>query len=236
MTIWEKINEVYAGLCGAHEKIFLLPIFTNQLMGIDSDPTLFNTEMQALVNNLDNPIQVALTAKGLAMIEGNTQIVAIVSADFSKNLCDEDLITVEKVKYKGLLDLNSFIRTYGENLHLVEGDFQGANLERANLRNCNLRGANLVGTNFSRADLKGADLSDTNCQGCNLYRANLRESNLDDADLRRANLSQADLTSVSVKRTALRGAELWATFARDVDFTEAFVDGVDLSRADTRGK
>ncbi len=56
---------------------------------------------------------------------------------------------------------------------------------------------------FSRADLLGADLRETNLSGANLYWADLREadlsrSDLTDADLRWANLSRASLVGAKV--------------------------------------
>jgi uncharacterized protein YjbI with pentapeptide repeats len=52
-----------------------------------------------------------------------------------------------------------------------------------------LRGANLTDVNLSGADLRRADLSGANLSGTDLRGANLSGANLSGADLRRANLT-----------------------------------------------
>lgn len=60
----------------------------------------------------------------------------------------------------------------------------------------------------NRADLTGADLTDTNLRYADLTNANLRYANLTDTDLRYANLTGADLTGNSLASTKLTGASL----------------------------
>ena len=61
-----------------------------------------------------------------------------------------------------------------------------------------LRGANLSDANLSNADLRGANLSDADLRNADLFGANLRDANLSDADLRGANLSDANLCGASI--------------------------------------
>jgi len=65
----------------------------------------------------------------------------------------------------------------------------------------------------TRADLRGANLSDANLRGANLSDAdlsgaNLRGANLFDADLSGANLRGADLSGANLRGADLRGANL----------------------------
>ena len=72
----------------------------------------------------------------------------------------------------------------------LAGDPPGtrADLRGANLSDANLRGANLSDADLSGADLSGADLSDANLSYANLSGANLSYANLRGADLFDANL------------------------------------------------
>lgn len=56
----------------------------------------------------------------------------------------------------------------------------------------------LNGEGGSRADLRGANLSDADLRNADLFGANLRDANLSDADLRGANLSDANLCGASI--------------------------------------
>ena len=61
-----------------------------------------------------------------------------------------------------------------------------------------LRGANLSDANLSNADLRGANLRNANLFGANLRGANLSNADLFGANLRGANLSNADLCGASI--------------------------------------
>ncbi|MGH2622238.1 MAG: DUF5758 domain-containing protein [Sphingobacterium sp.] len=59
---------------------------------------------------------------------------------------------------------------YGKVLFEYEGaDLRGADLRESNLFGANLREANLFGTNLRGADLRGADLCEANLREANLY-------------------------------------------------------------------
>jgi hypothetical protein len=57
----------------------------------------------------------------------------------------------------------------------------------------NLRGANLQETDLQETNLRGANLQETNLRGANLLGANLQETNLQETNLRGANLLGANL-------------------------------------------
>ena len=81
------------------------------------------------------------------------------------------------------------------------------------------------------ADLRYADLSDTNLSDANLRYADLSDANLRGADLRYADLSDAnlryaDLRYASLCHTNLKGADL-----SDADLSDADLSGANLHRA-----
>lgn len=76
-------------------------------------------------------------------------------------------------------------------------------VETAVKSRANLRGANLSNTNLSSANLYGADLS-----RANLYGANLSRAYLSGADLSSANLSRANLSNTNLYGADLSGARI----------------------------
>ncbi|MDN0096215.1 pentapeptide repeat-containing protein [Yersinia rohdei] len=120
-----------------------------------------------------------------------------------------------------LTDLNKIL---GEHKIWVESyrkNGSRANLRGANLSDANLRGANLSDANLRGANLRGANLSDANLSDANLSYANLRGANLSDANLRGANLRGANLSDAN-----LRGANL-----SDANLSDANLSGANLSYA-----
>ncbi|MEJ8545583.1 pentapeptide repeat-containing protein [Brevibacillus borstelensis] len=148
---------------------------------------------------------------------------------------NEDTVKVTKAKLFNIIDGNTLIRKYGQDLDLAFINLRGAQLKGADLRGVNLNNSDLQGADLERANLKGSSLIGTNLQGCNLTEANLFGANLTKADLRRANLRRAELRKAILNGTALRGAELWGANIWGIDLKDSFSEGVDLSRADTRG-
>jgi hypothetical protein len=84
-----------------------------------------------------------------------------------------------------------------------KADLRGANLSDADLSDADLRGADL-----SNANLSDADLSDTDLRGADLSNANLSNADLSDTDLRGADLSNANLSDADLSKADLRGADL----------------------------
>ena len=76
--------------------------------------------------------------------------------------------------------------------NLSGADLRGANLYESNLRSANLSGANLRGADLYEANLSGAKLSWANLSGADLYEANLSGAKLRGANLYEANLREDD--------------------------------------------
>lgn len=85
-----------------------------------------------------------------------------------------------------------------------------------------------------RADLSGADLSDTNLSGVNLSGANLFKVDLSRASLYKANLSGAYLYKANLSGADLMGADFSGADLSEVDLSNAVLACTNLSRADLR--
>ena len=93
-------------------------------------------------------------------------------------------------------------------LHWLKRDVEGwkemrANLDGADISNTDLRFANfkyasLNDVNFYKSDLRGANLCQTLLQHTNLSYADFREATLNDADIFNSNLSYADFGNASL--------------------------------------
>ncbi|HZO75776.1 MAG TPA: toll/interleukin-1 receptor domain-containing protein [Ktedonobacteraceae bacterium] len=106
------------------------------------------------------------------------------------------------------------------------------------LREADLRGADLSETNLSRVDFEGADLSETNLTSSDLRGAVLRHANLGNATLQDARLNETILDGI-----LLRGANLWgADFSgqhwvnlNGADLSKTILMEANLSRANLGG-
>ena len=96
----------------------------------------------------------------------------------------------------------------------MRADLTGANLSETDLSDAILIGANLTGANLSYAILSDA----------NLTGANLSGANLSDAILSDANLTGANLTGANLYKSYLRGAILTGTRLEKADICNAFFD------------
>ena len=101
--------------------------------------------------------------------------------------------------------------------------FIDSNFSRADLRGANLSNMYMLTTNLQGADLRGADLSHTFFTASSSFRdADLRGANLDDVWFTDADLRGADLRGTNVELIAtlegadLRGAKVDASFYRKV--------------------
>ncbi|EMA5125514.1 pentapeptide repeat-containing protein [Salmonella enterica] len=108
-------------------------------------------------------------------------------------------------------------------------NLRGAYLSDANLFGADLRDANLRGAYLSDADLRGADLRGADLRGADLSGADLSGAYLSDADLRDANLRGAYLSDAD-----LRGADLFGADLRDANLRGAYLSDADLRDADLR--
>ena len=105
-----------------------------------------------------------------------------------------------------------------------EPDLSSANLKGADLRNTDLSGVNLMEANLREAKFHWANL-----RGANLRKADLKGAIFVETDLRDSNLSWADLRESDFKRTNLQNAALsWA------NVKEASLKEVDLRQANLR--
>ncbi|NEQ46478.1 MAG: peptidase C14 [Leptolyngbya sp. SIOISBB] len=109
----------------------------------------------------------------------------------------------------------------------------------ADLRDANLRDSELVATDFISADLRyanfrGANLISANLREANLISANLRDTNLRYADFRDANLRYANLTSADLRDTDLSDANLNNAIFTSADFRDANLSDAVLINADLR--
>jgi uncharacterized protein YjbI with pentapeptide repeats len=104
--------------------------------------------------------------------------------------------------------------------HLVEAQFQGADLEGAFLYEANLTRAQLRGARMMRSECQAANLTDAHAQGANFCEAQLQH-----AVLHRAQLQEGFLGWTNLMQAKLAGA----------DFTGADLNGTRLFEADVKG-
>jgi len=88
------------------------------------------------------------------------------------------------------------------------GDFPLARFRRLELFGASLGKKNLSGFYGPYANLRKADLHETDLESANLAHADLRKANLTDANLSGANLQYAQLEGANLTRTMLNGADL----------------------------
>ena len=123
-------------------------------------------------------------------------------------------------------------------------NFQGADLTGIQLAGADLRDANLINTQLIGADLRNsqldgvklaiADLTNAQLAGASLRKAKLmgailRDADLSGADLSRADLSDADLRNARLIAANLVGANLSAADLSGTDLTNANIDAAELS-------
>lgn len=119
-------------------------------------------------------------------------------------------------------------------LHWLKRDVDGwkemrANLDGADISNTDLRGANLKyaslnDVNFYKSDLRGVDLRKTSLQHTNLSYADFREATLNDTYIPNSNLTHADFGDASFVGAYLSHSNL----------TRADLQGANLAWADLR--
>jgi uncharacterized protein YjbI with pentapeptide repeats len=111
--------------------------------------------------------------------------------------------------------------------NLVGADLSGLALQNANLTYANLRDADLIDTDFREADLTGAKL-----QRCNLTRSDLRGADLFQANLTKADLSYTLLVTTKMWSAKLSGAQLVGARLFRADISHADLRGVNMVGAD----
>lgn len=92
-----------------------------------------------------------------------------------------------------------------QGMSLVDVDFEGIKLPGIFLPRADLRGANLRNTDLSGAYLRKSDLRGATLQGAKLSNAFLRLTDLRQADLREVRMDHADLRGAKLVGADLRG-------------------------------
>ena len=91
-------------------------------------------------------------------------------------------------------------------LHKIWLESKGG--KRADLRNANLCNSDLSSVNLRKADLRNANFSGAKLRNAKLYGADLRNANLSCADLFAADLRKSDLRNVDLRSANLYTADL----------------------------
>jgi uncharacterized protein YjbI with pentapeptide repeats len=102
----------------------------------------------------------------------------------------------------------------------------------AELRGAHLAGAVLRDGSFDRADLREADLTDTQAYRAKFVSADLRGARLDHAVLAEADFTRADLGGASLVESDLRRARFFRASLRGADLSRAQVVGADFLNCD----
>ena len=106
----------------------------------------------------------------------------------------------------------------------MRANLDGADISNTDLRGVNLRCANLDGVNFYGSDLRKANFCSASLYQASFSYANLHEAKLDDADIFNSNLIRADFNGASLVNTCLEYANL----------TNAYFQYANLGWADLR--
>ena len=93
---------------------------------------------------------------------------------------------------------NHWLRRDVEGWEEMRANLDGADISNTDLRFANLKYASLNDVNFYKSDLKGANLCQTLLRHTNLSYADFREATLNDADIFNSNLSYADFGNASL--------------------------------------
>ncbi|WP_322701249.1 pentapeptide repeat-containing protein [Nostoc sp. DedQUE08] len=113
----------------------------------------------------------------------------------------------------------------------IEINLSRVNLSNLNLSFKNLSSIDFFETNFRKAQLTLADLRNTDLRRADLYESKLDGSNLTGADIREANLGNTDLAEAIFIKADLRGASLNAAHIYRTKFCEANLGQADLMGA-----
>ena len=107
----------------------------------------------------------------------------------------------------------------------MRANLDGADISNTDLRFTNLKYASLNDVNFYKSDLRGVDLRKTSLQSANLSYADFREATLNDTYILNSNLAHADFGDASLVGACLAHSNL----------TKADFQRVNLAWADLRG-
>ena len=114
---------------------------------------------------------------------------------------------------------------------LWKADVAGANLSNSVLRRANLSSANLQAAVFRRADLGRANLHGANLANSDFSNANLRRSDISDSDLSGSIFRGANLRDSDLALANLEGADFFGENLQGADLLGAKFDNVNLLKA-----
>lgn len=110
-------------------------------------------------------------------------------------------------------------------------DLSKANLKGADLSNTKLKGVNFYKANLNEANLFGIDLIGINLSEANLNKACLIEADLSESNLSKTNLSEANLKSAKLIKTNLKEANLSKTNLNKAKLIGASLESANLKEA-----
>ena len=134
-----------------------------------------------------------------------------------------DIIFSHKCENNSVAKTIEALRTSG-----AKFDLSGANLKYADLSNTNLSGVNLSDANLIGVDLSGANLKDANLDDTNLRWADLSDADLSNTSLRYTDLSNSKLTNTNLSNAKLVNTELEYTDLRNANLSNTDLDSIKL--------
>ena len=116
----------------------------------------------------------------------------------------------------------------------MRANLDGADISNTDLRFTNLKYASLNDVNFYKSDLRGVDLRKTTLQHTNLSYADFREATLNDAYIFNSNLAHADFGDASLVGTYLSHSNLTSADFRGANLVWADLHGCVFYDTDLR--
>jgi uncharacterized protein YjbI with pentapeptide repeats len=138
--------------------------------------------------------------------------VKLHGTNFSHSRMDQSAfvdVSGEKTIFRGASLVNLRVVKAEAGSHLHQADFRGANLTMANLRGADLGESDFTGATMHRADLSDADLTNAKLNGIRASEARFERSNLTRAQLRGADLMNAVLARANVAGADFEQANLY---------------------------
>jgi uncharacterized protein YjbI with pentapeptide repeats len=161
----------------------------------------------------------ALTLRGRNLSFANFESAALIAADFSPNLNNEQM------------GIFIFRDETGENLPANSTVLTGASFSRADLRGVNFTYADARRVDFRSANLQSAVLQFGKFQAADFRLAKMQNATLDSARLQLADLSDARLEAADLTHAELQGAGLHGTAITSEQLRDAKWEGAMLDAA-----